>query len=358
MDASQVCFTLLLVFWQLCICCPSSTSCSAALILVFRALRGMFESLDFFTNTQTIAMAVMCDESIHEKYVTAYKKMWPFMYLAPLVEKAHMWGLLLSAVIFRRIFMTWHAHSEGKNNFSMLSRLTGMHALRHVLGADHVYAAASEDMIFASAHFFTDIPILYLQTSLFAFSFDYTGSAYSMPKLEMLASIALSLLSMMQACLGAVSLKAFKQLGGKVLAMPFAVAFLVSAILLRAYFAYQCEDHVWTIYGGCVWNANWAGKGQHTILPPCIIRAIQNFTDPVKECAFNATHVGGKLKEHVAVMNHEWMKEHPHTVFNKTVKHLEEASKHLSGESGRLLSSMFVSGDNSTHTSRLFSTFI
>ena len=30
----------------------------------------------------------------------------------------------------------------------------------------------------------------------------------------------------------------------------------------------RCEDHVWTIYGGCVWNSNWAGQGQHTILPP------------------------------------------------------------------------------------------
>merc|ERR1719281_2086491 len=95
----------------------------------------------------------------------------------------------------------------------------------------------------------------------------------------------------------------------KVLALPMAVLFVLSAILLRAYFAYQCEDHVWTIFGGCVWNANWAGQGQHTILPPCIIRAIQNFTDPVKECSFNATHVGGKLKEHVAKMDHSWMKE-------------------------------------------------
>merc|ERR1719440_2727229 len=86
MDASLVGFTLFLVFWQLCICCPSSTSCSAAVILVWKALRGMFESLDFFTNTQMIALAAVCDEAIHDKYVTAYKKMWPFVYLAPLVE--------------------------------------------------------------------------------------------------------------------------------------------------------------------------------------------------------------------------------------------------------------------------------
>jgi hypothetical protein len=325
MDISLAAFTVVLVFWQLCLCCPSSTTCGAAFVLVGKAFRGMFESLDFFTNTQMIATAVLCDEHVNDKYVEAYKKLWPFSYLAPLVEKAHMWGLLLAAVVFRRTFMMWHAYSEGKNSFSMLSRLTGMHALRHVLGADHVYAAASEDMIFAVAHFCTDIPILYLQTSLFAFAFDYTGSKYSLGKLEMLASIVLSLLSMMQACLGSVlSMKAFKQLGGKVLLMPACVVCLIGATLLRAYFAYQCEDHVWTIFGGCVWNENWAGQGQHTILPPCIIRAIQNFTDPSVECAFNATHVGGKLHEDVARMNHSWMQHHHHKVFNDTVKHLNK----------------------------------
>jgi hypothetical protein len=235
MDLVFVGFTGFLLFWQLCLCCPSSSSCAAAIVLVFKAFRGMLESLDFFTNTQMISVAVLCDDQIGDEYVAAYKKVWPFGYLAPLVEKAHLWGILLCAVVFRRTFMMWHAYSEGKNSFSMLSRLTGMHAFRHVLGADHVYAAASEDMIFALAHFFTDIPILYLQTSLFAFTFDYTGSEFSLAKLEMLASIALSLYSMMQACLGAVSIKAFKQLGSKVSLMPVAVFMLVSAILLRAY---------------------------------------------------------------------------------------------------------------------------
>jgi hypothetical protein len=335
MDLVFVGFTGFLLFWQLCLCCPSSSSCAAAIVLVFKAFRGMLESLDFFTNTQMISVAVLCDDQIGDEYVAAYKKVWPFGYLAPLVEKAHLWGILLCAVVFRRTFMMWHAYSEGKNSFSMLSRLTGMHAFRHVLGADHVYAAASEDMIFALAHFFTDIPILYLQTSLFAFTFDYTGSEFSLAKLEMLASIALSLYSMMQACLGAVSIKAFKQLGSKVSLMPVAVFMLVSAILLRAYFAYQCEDHVWTIFGGCVWNENWAGAGQHTILPPCIIRAMQNFTNPATECAFNATHVGGKLRSEVGVMNHSWMKDHPHALFNQTKEHVQ---KHLSER--RLLSAV------------------
>lgn len=326
MDLALVGFTAFLLFWQLCLCCPSSTTCSAAFILVAKAIRGMLESLDFFTNTQMIASAVLCDEQINDKYVKAYKGQWPFMYIAPLVKKAHLWGILLTAVVFRRTFMMWHAYNEGKNSFSMLSRLTGMHALRHVLGADHVYAAASEDMIFAVAHLFTDIPILYLQTSLFAFTFDYTGEPFSMAKLEMLASITLSVLSMMQACLGAVSIKAFKQLGGKVVLMPVAVFCLVFAIMLRTYFAYQCEDHVWTIYGGCVWNSNWAGQGQHTILPPCIIRALQNFTDPIAECSFNATHVGGKLHHEVAKMDHSWMK---------------ESTRRLLGDKSRMLS-MFI----------------
>jgi hypothetical protein len=215
-----------------------------------------------------------------------------------------------------------------------------MHALRHVLGADHVYAAASEDVIFAFAHLCTDIPILYLQTSLFAFAFDITGSEFSSTKLEMLASIGLSLLSMMQAVLGAVSIKAFKQLGAKVSLLPVIVGCLTCAILLRAYFAYQCEDHVWTIFGGCVWNENWAGQGQHTILPPCIIRAIQNFTDPSVECAFNETHVGGKLKEHVEVMNHSWMEKHPHAVFNETSKQMEDLHKNIT--EGRRLLSTFI----------------
>jgi hypothetical protein len=179
-----------------------------------------------------------------------------------------------------------------------------------------------------------------LQTSLFAFAFDYTGEDYSMAKLEMLASVALSLMSMMQACLGAVTVKAFKQLGGKVTLMPIVVILLIMAILLRAYFAYQCEDHVWTIFGGCVWNENWAGKGQHTILPPCIIRSIQNFTNPSEECAFNSTHVGGKLKHEVATMDHQWMKKHPHHVFNNTMKHVKH---HIGG---------------GADTSRLLSTFI
>lgn len=229
----------------------------------------MVEALDFFTNLQQVSLATLCDDSFHELYLASWSV--PFAWGWPIVDLLHLNGCLAVWVVVAYCVLMWYAYVEGKTTFSLVANLTHVLGFRYVLSDDHFTVDSRETLWFGVAHVVLTVPVLYLQTSLFANAFDFTGTK---PTAMMLVSIMLSLGSVLITWGRAVaSSRSMRNLG--VLTVVLFTVFcglVVLVSLSRVYFSYQCMDHVWTAINGCVWEEQWHGSGKYfgtrTVLPP------------------------------------------------------------------------------------------
>lgn len=260
----------LLVLMQLLICCPAVTSLYGILMLLLQCLLGVVEGLDFFTNLQQVSLATLCDAEFHGRWLASFENPL-FVWMEPAVVMFHLGGLLAIWVVLAYFMNMWYAYIEGKTSFSLVSALTHLLGFRYVLSDDHYWIDQGEMLWFGYFQMIVTAPILYLQTALFANTFDFTDDN---TKIMQLASIFLSMCSATILLLRTVgSYRAYRKVGAfQVILFSLFVIGVIVHNCGRVQFSYWCMDHVWTIIDGCIWDEMFHGSGAYfgkrTVLPP------------------------------------------------------------------------------------------
>jgi hypothetical protein len=266
-------FVLLLVVeaWQFRTAFPSRTNCREQLQFVAVCGLGCFEVLDFFTDGQQIAQAHLCDSDFHDAWVRSFDQ--AHSPVVGVVGALHLWGIFavcqVLAVGVQGCIICAYAHSTNSNEeFAVSCSLVGLGGLqRAVVHEDKEEEAKWLSLIFRSigVGLFETLPGLLLQPSLFALTFAHTDTAGQYKQLLSLAvSWAMALkaagevaLFLAKRCKG-MTCDGFEELFVATIFFGLLAVFVVGVFvtigigMMRVFHAYQCEDHVWNLFTGCV----------------------------------------------------------------------------------------------------------
>eukprot|EP00929_Paragymnodinium_shiwhaense_P077120 TRINITY_DN39698_c0_g1_i2.p1 TRINITY_DN39698_c0_g1~~TRINITY_DN39698_c0_g1_i2.p1 ORF type:complete len:234 (+),score=24.51 TRINITY_DN39698_c0_g1_i2:628-1329(+) len=218
---------------------------------------GNLELLDFFTDGQQVAQAYLCDEEFHAKWVASFDKSWLPGFVTMLVDKAHMYGLmmvsLVAAAIVSCLFVRFSRSSNMEEEFAVLSSMAGVGGYACMLHAET--ARVKSVLRLASVSLFETLPGVYLQTSLFSLTFDHTSEK---TKHKQLLSLALGAGALFKNVVDGVehpvrNRKTVRAQGVAVVLLPFLmIVGSLAVCTARVYFSYACPSHIWNLTSGCV----------------------------------------------------------------------------------------------------------
>mmetsp|Transcript_46363 Transcript_46363/g.107074 ORF Transcript_46363/g.107074 Transcript_46363/m.107074 type:complete len:304 (-) Transcript_46363:79-990(-) len=143
---------------------------------VFSTCMGAAELLEFFTDGQQIAQAVLCDAAYHQNLVKSLSSM-PFV--ARLVGSTHLYGLMAMAVLASLATqLATLGLTESKHAPPLVSAYLGLGGLQTVLLArDERWRKAVGTLRAVTVGAFEALPSLCLQAWLFGLTSEETGKA-------------------------------------------------------------------------------------------------------------------------------------------------------------------------------------
>jgi len=249
---------------------PSATDAYEKVAFLWSCGLGCAEMYDFFTDGQQIAQAYLCDSDLHEPWLESFQQAHSLMYYV--VGTFHMWGILavcqVLAVLLQGMFILV-VSLKGSNEGGILvtSGFVGLGGLQRASLAKEQEGTGSMDLLRAICVGLPEtMPGLVLQPSLFALTFAYTDAASQNKQLLSLAiswamalKVVAAVLPSMRRGMRLVSdFGKTPQIVFGVLCFLPGVIFVVGAIatvivgMLRVYHAYECKDHLWNVFSGCV----------------------------------------------------------------------------------------------------------
>jgi hypothetical protein len=257
-------FVLLLVVeaWQFRTAFPSRTNCREQLQFVAVCGLGCFEVLDFFTDGQQIAQAHLCDSDFHDAWVRSFDQAHsPVVWV---VGALHMWGILAVCQVLAVVvqgFLLLASFAE----VAVTCSFVGLGGLQRALVDDREeFAKGRSQLVRAIGVGLPEtLPGLLLQPSLFALTFADTDTAGQYKQLLSLAvSWAMALKVAVEVALTIVKnvppIHGLGDLVVLIIVLFLPAVFIVGVFvtigigMMRVFHAYQCEDHVWNLFTGCV----------------------------------------------------------------------------------------------------------
>ena len=247
--------------WQFWTAFPYGSDCCEKLCFAFFCGLGCFEVLDFFTDGQQIAQAYLCDFDFNDAWVRSFDQAHsPVVWV---VGALHMWGILAVCQVLAVGVQGFLVLNSSGDAVAVTCSFVGLGGLQRALvDKDQEEDAKGRSQIFRAIGVGVPetLPGLLLQPSLFALTFADTDTAGQYKQLLSLAvSWAMALKAVVELALTLV--KQVENVGMDLLTIIFfglPAVFVVGVLvtigvgMLRVFHAYQCEDHVWNIFTGCV----------------------------------------------------------------------------------------------------------
>lgn len=248
--------------WQAYYFWGSAPDFISKIMLIVAIIFGLLDLMDFFTDGQQLALAVLCDDKFHKDFVVTFQQS-SFAFVAQVVNRVHMYGLLaisMGVAVISQAVVTTGTQLSDEPRVCVLATYVGLGALSKVLapeGFTVIFRAPTTGL-------FENVPGVYLQTSLFGLTFDSTDDK---TKIKQLVSLALSGVGMLKMAVETLILIRKKVsppqnwseiFSGRIIMTTLCLAYCVASIVLaiictlRIWFSYVCESHLWNVTSGCV----------------------------------------------------------------------------------------------------------
>ena len=255
--------------WQFWTAFPSGSdcreNCREKLWFVFFCGLGCFEVLDFFTDWQQIAQAYLCDSDFHDSCMVEELRSSSLTCGLGRPSPAHVGHTcgLPGPRSGRARDPPFFIATIDPRSLAVLSSFVGLGGLQRAVVQEHEAEGPKGLSTFFRAigvDLPETLPGLLLQPSLFALTFADTDTA---GQYKQLLSLAVSWAMALKAAVevGRTLVKQVEKDGMDLLTIilfGLPIVFILGVFvtigigMLRVFYAYQCEDHVWNLFTGYV----------------------------------------------------------------------------------------------------------